>query len=44
MVIQCPHRALMAPRVRAVLEFLLEAFAQDAALHVPLEALKPFAA
>lgn len=44
MVIQYPHRALMAPRVRAVLEFLLEAFAQDAALHVPLEALKPFAA
>ena len=39
LVMQYPHRALMAPRVRATLEHLLEAFAGDEALHVPLEAL-----
>lgn len=40
MVIQYPHRALMAPRVRATLEHLLETFARDESLHVPLEALE----
>jgi DNA-binding transcriptional LysR family regulator len=40
MVLQYPHRALMAPRVRATIDYLLAAFAKDEALHVPLEALK----
>ncbi|HSW03940.1 LysR family transcriptional regulator [Aquabacterium sp.] len=40
LVMQYPHRALMAPRVRVTLEHLLEAFARDEALHVPLEALE----
>lgn len=44
MVMQYPHRALIAPRVRATLDYLLEAFAADEALHVPLEALDAFVA
>ena len=40
LVVQYPHRALMAPRVRVTLEHLLEAFARDEALHVPLKALE----
>ena len=44
LVLQYPHRALIAPRVRATLEHLLEAFARDETLHVPLEALEVFAA
>lgn len=40
LVMQYPHRALMAPRVRVTLEHLLEAFARDESLHVPLEALE----
>lgn len=39
MVLQYPHRALIAPRVRATLDYLLEAFAANKALHVPLDAL-----
>jgi len=39
MVIQYPHRALIAPRVRVVVDYLLEAFAANNALHVPLDAL-----
>lgn len=39
MVMQYPHRALIAPRVRATLDHLLEALAADKALHIPLEAL-----
>jgi DNA-binding transcriptional LysR family regulator len=39
LVMQYPHRSLMAPRVRATLEHLLEAFARDETLHVPLDAL-----
>lgn len=39
MVIQYPHRALIAPRVRVVVDYLLEAFAANSALHVPLDAL-----
>ena len=39
MALQYPHRALMAPRVRATVDHLLEAFAQDETLHVPLQAL-----
>ncbi len=42
MVMQFPHRALMAPRVRATIDYLLAAFAQDEALHVPLSALNDF--
>ncbi len=37
MVMQYPHRALLAPRVRATLDYLLAAFAKDDALHVPLD-------
>jgi len=42
MVMQYPHRALIAPRVRATLDYLLEAFAADNRLHVPLEALENY--
>lgn len=44
MVMQFPHRALMAPRVRATIEYLLAAFAQDEALHVPVSDLGRYAA
>lgn len=44
MVMQYPHRALVAPRVRATIDYLLAAFAKDEALHVPLEALVTYAA
>jgi DNA-binding transcriptional LysR family regulator len=43
MVIQYPHRALLAPRVRATVDYLLEAFARDKSLHVPVESLKEYA-
>lgn len=43
MVLQYPHRALMAPRVRATIDHLLAVFASDAALHVPLHALEEYA-
>jgi DNA-binding transcriptional LysR family regulator len=39
LVMQYPHRSLMAPRVQATLEHLLEAFARNETLHVPIEAL-----
>ncbi len=42
MVMQYPHRALMAPRVRATIDYLLGSFSQDEALHVPLSALNAF--
>lgn len=44
MVIQYPHRALIAPRVQATVEHLLAAFKQDETLSVPLEALSAFRA
>lgn len=44
MVMQYPHRALMAPRVRAVIDYLLAAFAQDQALHVPISDLSSYVA
>ncbi|MBN3751678.1 LysR family transcriptional regulator [Paraburkholderia sp. Tr-20389] len=44
MVVQYPHRALMAPRVQATLDYVMEAFAKDKNLHVPLEALAAYAA
>lgn len=39
MVMVYPHRALMAPRVRATIEHLLAEFARDETLHVGLEQL-----
>lgn len=44
MVLQYPHRALIAPRVRATVDYLLAAFAKDETLHVPLAALAAYAA
>lgn len=43
MVMQFPHRALMAPRVRVTIDYLLAAFAKDESLHVPLSALNDYA-
>lgn len=44
MVIQYPHRALVAPRVKATVEYLLETFRQDPRLHFPVARLAEFAA
>jgi DNA-binding transcriptional LysR family regulator len=44
MTLQYPHRALVAPRVRVTVDYLLEVFAKLEALHVPLGALRPYAA
>ena len=44
MVLQYPHRALVAPRVRATVEYLLDVFARDESLHVPVAELKAFSA
>ena len=44
MVVQYPHRALLAPRIKATLDYLLETFAESASLHIPLEALGAYAA
>lgn len=44
MTLQYPHRALVAPRVRVTVEYLLEAFATLEELHVPLEALRGYQA
>ncbi|MBV8465572.1 MAG: LysR family transcriptional regulator [Burkholderiales bacterium] len=44
MVLQYPHRALIAPRVRATVDFLLDAFARDEALHVRRETLEQYQA
>nr|WP_257032176.1 LysR family transcriptional regulator [Paraburkholderia bryophila] len=44
MVIQYPHRALIAPRVQVTLKHLLEALAADEKLHVPMDALDVYAA
>ncbi len=43
LVMQFPHRALMAPRVRATIDHLLEVFSQDETLHVPLNSLNRYA-
>lgn len=43
MALQYPHRALIAPRVRATVEFLLEKFSQMDELHVTPQALREFA-
>lgn len=42
MVLQYPHRALVAPRVRVTIDHLLDAFGRDEALHVPLAELHRF--
>ncbi|WP_028292758.1 LysR family transcriptional regulator [Oceanobacter kriegii] len=39
MVIQYPHRSLIAPRVKVTVEHLLEYFQQDESLRIPLEDL-----
>ena len=44
LALQYPHRALIAPRVRVTVEYLLEAFSKLEELHVPLAALKRYAA
>lgn len=44
MALQYPHRALVAPRVRATVEFLLQELGRTEALHVPLDQLHMFAA
>ncbi|GAB4062851.1 LysR family transcriptional regulator [Uliginosibacterium sediminicola] len=44
MTLQYPHRALVAPRVRVTVEYLLDAFAQREELHVPFSALRQFEA
>ena len=40
MALQYPHRALVAPRVRVTVDFLMQEWAQTPALHVTLEQLK----
>ncbi|KUZ34881.1 MULTISPECIES: LysR family transcriptional regulator [Burkholderia] len=44
MVLQYPHRALLAPRVRVTVDHLLDAFAHDEALHVPIATMAEFQA
>lgn len=44
MVLQYPHRALLAPRVHAVINYLLEVFSKDDFLHVPLKKLQSYVA
>lgn len=42
MVIQYPHRALIAPRVRATVDYLLAAFKQDDSIHYSLDELQNY--
>ncbi|WP_206956068.1 LysR family transcriptional regulator [Trinickia acidisoli] len=44
MVLQYPHRALLAPRVSVTLDYLQETFAEDKRLHVPRDAWGAYAA
>lgn len=44
MTLQYPHRALMAPRVRATVDFILDKFAANPALHVTAEQLQEYQA
>lgn len=44
MVLQYPHRALIAPRVQATVDYLLTTFRDDKTLHVPLSQLREFTA
>lgn len=43
MTLQYPHRALVAPRVRVTVDYLLDAFAKTEELHVPLSAIRRYA-
>ena len=42
LVIQYPHRALIAPRVRATVDYLLAAFKQNKSLHFPIAELSQY--
>lgn len=42
LVIQYPHRALIAPRVRATVEYLLAAFKQDESIHYSLDEMQHY--
>ncbi|TOP86011.1 LysR family transcriptional regulator [Vibrio parahaemolyticus] len=42
LVIQYPHRALIAPRVKATVEYLLASFKNDKSLHFPIELLAQY--
>ncbi len=42
MVIQYPHRSLIAPRVKVTVDYLLEHFKNDESLHIPLAALSMY--
>ncbi len=44
MVIHYPHREFVAPRVKAFVAYMLEAFSKDAALQADAKGLKAFAA
>lgn len=44
MALQYPHRALVAPRVRVTVDFLLHELSQTEALHVSLQQLKEYSA
>lgn len=44
MAIQYPHRALIAPRVRVTLDYLIEALSADKMLHLPLNTLSAYCA
>lgn len=44
LALQYPHRAFIAPRVRVAVDFLLDAFAADDALHIPLSSLTHYQA
>jgi DNA-binding transcriptional LysR family regulator len=44
MALQYPHRALIAPRVRVTVEYLLQQLATNEALHITLSQLKQFSA
>lgn len=44
MVLQYPHRALIAPHVKVTVDYLLQAFANDSRLHQSLESLTAYCA
>lgn len=44
MVIQYPHRGLIAPRVKVTVDYLLATFQQSESLHFPLDALSIYQA
>lgn len=43
LVIQYPHRSLIAPRVKVTVEYLLSEFKSDPSLHIPIADLAQFA-